>query len=62
MAVKEYTYNWIKNPRTQGGVLKGPGNPPGRGFRAARKGPQGKGAEQDVVVDYEPDKIVEYND
>jgi hypothetical protein len=38
------------------------GKPTGQGFGAARKGPQVKGAEQDVVVDYEPGKIVEYND
>jgi len=62
MAVKEYTYNWIKNPRTQEDVLKITGKPTGQGFGAARKGPQVKGAEQDVVVDYEPGKIVEYND
>lgn len=62
MAVKEYTYNWIKNPRTQEDVLKMTGKPTGQGFGAARKGPQVKGAEQDVVVDYEPGKIVEYND
>jgi len=62
MAVKEYTYNWIKNPRTQEDVLKMTGKPTGQGFGAERKGPQVKGAEQDVVVDYEPGKIVEYND
>ena len=62
MAIKEYTYNWIKNPRTEEDPVKMTRRPTGQGYGAARKGPQIKAKEQDVVVDYEPGKIVEYND
>ena len=62
MAIKEYTYNWIKNPRTEEDLINMTGRPTGQGYGAARKGPQIKAKEQDVVVDYEPGKIVEYND
>ena len=58
----EYTYNWIKNPRTQEDVMKMTGKPTGQGFGAARKGPQVKGTPHEVVCNYEPGKIVEYND
>ena len=58
----EYTYNWIKNPRTQEDVIKMTVKPTGQGFGAARKGPQVKGTPHDVVCKHEPGKIVEYND
>ena len=62
MAIKEYTYNSIKNPRTEEDLIKMTGRPTGQGYGAARKGPQIKGKEEDVIVDYEPGKIVEYKD
>ena len=38
------------------------GKPTGQGFGAARKGPSVHGPEKDVVVDYDPGKIIEYKD
>ena len=34
--------------------------PTGQGFGAARKGPSIEGPEENVVVDFEPGKIIEY--
>ena len=62
MAIKEYTYNSIKNPRTEEDLIKMTGRPTGQGYGAARKSPQIKAKEEDVIVDYEPGKIVEYKD
>ena len=62
MAIKEYTYNSIKNPRTEEDLIKMTGRPTGQGYGSARKGPQIKAKEEDVIVDYEPGKIVEYKD
>jgi len=36
------------------------GRPTGQGYGAARKGPEVEGPEENVVVDYEPGKIIEY--
>ena len=60
--ITEYTYNYIRNPRTVEQIDAMTGRPTGQGYGAARKGPQIKAKEQDVVVDYEPGKIIEYND
>tara|TARA_R110002012_G_scaffold289306_1_gene482325 strand:- start:2341 stop:2538 length:198 start_codon:yes stop_codon:yes gene_type:complete len=38
------------------------GKPTGQGYGAARKGPSVVGPEKDVVVDYDPGKIIEYKD
>ena len=38
------------------------GKPTGQGYGAARKGPDVVGPEEDVVVDFEPGKIIEYKD
>ena len=45
MAIKEYTYNWIKNPRTEEDLVKKTGRPTGQGYGAARKCPQIKANE-----------------
>jgi hypothetical protein len=60
--IKEYTYNWIKNPRTDKDIDAMTGRPTGQGYGAAHKGPQIKAQEQDVIVDYDYGVTVEYKD